>query len=102
MIMTRSLRQKRLRGGISNVVLFTKKTVPYTPEQNGVAERYIKTLKDMARSQIQFAKIELQGIDMKHWCSAVRASAYVLNRTYKTSKDSLREAVRTETQREHD
>ena len=59
-----------------------EKTVPYTPEQNGVAERYIRTLKNMARSQIQFAKIELQGIDMKHWCSAVRASAYVLNRTY--------------------
>ena len=51
-------------------------TVPYSPEQNGVAERMNRTLIESARSMIAHA-----GLPNSYWAEAVAAAAYVRNRT---------------------
>ena len=51
-------------------------TIPYTPEQNGVAERLNRTLVEAARSMISHS-----GLNSKYWGEAVVAAAYVRNRT---------------------
>ncbi|GBN42641.1 Retrovirus-related Pol polyprotein from transposon TNT 1-94 [Araneus ventricosus] len=55
-------------------------SMPYTPEQNGAAERENRTLVKCARSLIH--TIELQ---IKLWAEAINTSVHVLNRTAKTS-----------------
>lgn len=51
-------------------------TIPRTPEQNGVAERYNRTLLDKARCLIFDAKME-----KVFWEEAVATSAFLANRT---------------------
>src|SRR5437870_13732898 len=51
-------------------------TMPYTPEQNGAAERENRTLVESARSMIH-----AKGLPIKLWAEAVNTAAYVLNRT---------------------
>lgn len=51
-------------------------TAPYTPEQNGRAERDNRTLIESARSMIHAAKVP------KYlWAEAVNTAVYILNRT---------------------
>ena len=50
-------------------------TVPYTPQQNGVAERMNRTLMEMARSMIYHANCS-----QKLWAEAVATAAYLRNR----------------------
>ncbi len=51
-------------------------TVPYSPQQNGVAERVNRTLMESARSMLAHAKLA------DHlWAEAVAAAAYVKDRT---------------------
>lgn len=49
-------------------------TAPYTPEQNGVAERKNRTVVEMARSLL-LAK----GLSNGFWAEAVATSVYLLN-----------------------
>ncbi|CAD6889153.1 unnamed protein product [Tilletia caries] len=51
-------------------------TNPYTSQQNGVAERWNRTLQDRMR-----AMLLTSGLDSSYWPHAMRAAAYVLNRT---------------------
>lgn len=51
-------------------------TVPYTPELNGVAERYNRTIMEKARSMIFDA-----GLEKRFWNEAVYAAVYVTNRS---------------------
>lgn len=51
-------------------------TVPYTPEQNGRAEREIRTIVEAARTLIHSKNLPL-----KLWAEAVNTVVYVLNRT---------------------
>ena len=51
-------------------------TIPYTPEQNGVAERLNRTLMETAQSMISHS-----GLSSKYWGEAVVSAAYVRNRT---------------------
>ena len=55
-------------------------TVPYTPEQNGVAERLNRTLMEAARSMISHAKL-----NSSYWGEAVATATYVRNRTVTTA-----------------
>ena len=55
-------------------------TVPYTPEQNGLAERLDRTLMEAARSMISHA-----GLNSNYWGEAVGTAAYVRNRTTTTA-----------------
>lgn len=49
-------------------------TAPYTPEQNGVAERKNRTVVEMARSMIQ-----AKGLPIYFWAEAVATAVYLLN-----------------------
>eukprot|EP00253_Pinus_taeda_P035879 PITA_35879 len=51
-------------------------TVPYTPQQNGVAERKNRTLKEMANCMLQSKELSLN-----YWAEAVNCANYILNRT---------------------
>lgn len=53
-----------------------QRTVPYTPEQNGRAEREMRTIVEAARSMIHS-----KHIDFGFWAEAVNTAVYVLNRT---------------------
>lgn len=53
-----------------------QKTVPYTSEQNGRAERDMRTLVEAARSMIHSKSLSL-----KYWAEAINTAVYVLNRT---------------------
>ena len=55
-------------------------STPYTPQQNGVAERVIRTLMEAARCQM-YAK----NVDIELWGEAVASATYVLNRASSTT-----------------
>ena len=50
-------------------------TVPYTPQQNGVAERKNMSLMEMARCMVKS-----QALPHAFWLEAVMCATYVLNR----------------------
>ena len=49
--------------------------IPYTPQQNGVAERRNRTLMDMVRSMMSHA-----GLSLYLWGEAINTAQYILNR----------------------
>ena len=51
-------------------------TVPYTPQQNGVAERKNHTLKKMASCMIQS-----KGLSLQYWVKAINCANYIVNHT---------------------
>jgi hypothetical protein len=53
-----------------------RKTIPYTPQQNGVAERENRTLVEAARSMIH-----TKNLPLKLWAEVVNTAAFVMNRT---------------------
>jgi hypothetical protein len=53
-----------------------KHIVPYTPQQNGVAERKNRTLKEMANCMIQS-----NGLSLKYWAEAINCENYIVNHT---------------------
>src|SRR5699024_3267186 len=53
-----------------------RKTMPYTPEQNGAAERENRTIVESARTIVH-----AKNLPIKLWAEAVNTSVYVLNRT---------------------
>lgn len=56
-------------------------TVPYTPEQNGKAERENRTLVEAARTMLC-----AKGLPKKLWAEAVQTAVFVLNRTGKSNE----------------
>jgi hypothetical protein len=57
-----------------------KKSVPYNPEQNGKAEREMRTLVESARTMLLDKKLSKE-----FWAEAVNTAVYVINRTGKSS-----------------
>src|SRR5260370_28952117 len=57
-------------------------STPYTPEQNGVAERANSTLVESARSMIH-----AEGLGQEFWAEAVVTAAYIRNRVVSRSTD---------------
>ena len=53
-----------------------QKTTPYTPQQNGVAERMNKTLMERARSMLSGV-----GLGQEFWAEAVETACYLVNRS---------------------
>ena len=51
-------------------------TTPYTPQQNGVAERMNKTLMERARSMLSGA-----GLGQEFWVEVVDTTCYLVNRS---------------------
>ncbi|GMF23747.1 unnamed protein product [Phytophthora fragariaefolia] len=52
-----------------------EKTVPYTPQQNELAERMNRSLVKMARCMLYH-----EGIDKKWWAEAINTAAWIINR----------------------
>ncbi|POM58758.1 Rve domain containing hypothetical protein [Phytophthora palmivora] len=52
-----------------------KKTVPYTPHQNGLAESVNRSLVEMARCRLYH-----DSVDKKWWAEAVKTAAWIINR----------------------
>ena len=52
-------------------------TIPYTPQQNGVAKRKNHTLKEMANCMIQS-----KGLCLKYWAEEINYENYILNHTH--------------------
>ena len=50
--------------------------VPYTPQQNGVAERKNRTLKEMANCMLQS-----KGLILNYWAEAINCANYIINHT---------------------
>ena len=53
-----------------------QKTTPYTPQQNGVAERMNKTLMERARSMLSGVRL-----GQEFWAKAVETTCYLVNRS---------------------
>lgn len=53
-----------------------QRTVPYTPQQNGCAEREMRTIVESTRTMLHAKKLE-----KKFWAEAVNTAVYILNRT---------------------
>jgi hypothetical protein len=53
-----------------------KHIVPYTPQENGVAERKNRTLKEMANCMIQS-----KGLSLLYWAEGINCANYIVNRT---------------------
>jgi transposase InsO family protein len=51
-----------------------KHIVPYTPQQNGIAKRKNRTLKEMANCMIQS-----KGLSLKYWAEAINCEVYIVN-----------------------
>ena len=66
---------------VSAAGLTHRKTMPYTPQQNGAVERDNRTLMEMARSMLYAGELDLP----KYlWAESVNTVVYVLNRTAAT------------------
>ena len=61
-----------------------QKSVPYCPEQNGVAERMGRTLVEKARAMLKGA-----GLSNEFWAEAVANAAYVRNRSPTSSLENI-------------
>jgi hypothetical protein len=59
-----------------------QKTTPYTPQQNGVAERMNKTLMEKERSMLSGA-----GLGQELWAEAVSIACYPVNRSSSSALD---------------
>ena len=53
-----------------------QQTIPYTSQQNGVAEQKNHTLKEMANCMIQS-----KGLSLQYWAEAINYANYIVNCT---------------------
>lgn len=65
-------------------------TVPYNPEQNGLAERMNRTLVERAKSMMFDAKLH-----KKFWAEAINTASYLVNRSIASGTGKMPEEVWT-------
>jgi len=53
-----------------------QQTIPYTPQQNCLDERKIRTLKEMANCMLQS-----KGLSLNFWAKAINCVNYIVNHT---------------------
>lgn len=61
-----------------------QRTVPYSPEQNGSAEREMRTMVESARTMLH-----AKNLPIKLWAEAINTAVYILNRTGTSSVEGL-------------
>jgi transposase InsO family protein len=61
-----------------------ERTTPYTPEQNGVAERYNRTIHEMANSMMIAS-----GAPISLWGESIMTAAYIRNRSPTHALDGM-------------
>lgn len=57
-----------------------QRTVPYSPQQNGVAERMNRTIMEKARSMLHY-----KSVSTEWWAEAVHTAVYLINRSSNTA-----------------
>ena len=67
--------KKKIESFLSKHGIRHQKTVPHTPQQNGLAERKNRTLVEVARCIIYF-----KGLHKKFWAEAISCANFILNR----------------------
>ena len=55
-------------------------TIPYTPQQNGVAERKNHTLKDTLKEMAN-CMIQSKGLSLQYWAEAINYANYIVSHT---------------------
>ena len=58
-----------------------QRTVPYSPQQNGVAERMNRTIMEKARSMLHY-----KSVPTEWWAEAVNTATYLINRSTNTAQ----------------
>ncbi|KAE9184919.1 hypothetical protein PF002_g26302 [Phytophthora fragariae] len=61
-----------------------QRTVPYSPQQNGVAERMNRTIMEKARSMLHY-----KSVPTEWWAEAVSTAVYLVNRSTNTQHTSV-------------
>ena len=61
-----------------------ERTIPKTPQQNGVAERHNRTLVEMVRSMLLDSKLP-----QKFWGEAISTAVYLCNRSPTKALESM-------------
>ena len=72
---------EQIRNTLRRYGIRQRMTMPYTPEQNGCAERENRTVVEMARSLMHAHNDISQGL----WAEIINTSVYILNRTGPTT-----------------
>ena len=67
-------KNKKMAAVCAKLKIAQEFTVPYNPEQNGLAERNNRTLIEMVRCMLKDS-----GMDKKYWAEAIKTAAYVRN-----------------------
>lgn len=75
---------KRFRSFCSSYGIVQQTSAPYSPQQNGLAERMNRTIVEMARSMVHY-----MGLDLEWWGEAVNAAVYTINRLPNTARTSV-------------
>ncbi|GMF29760.1 unnamed protein product [Phytophthora fragariaefolia] len=60
-----------------------QRSVPYSPQQNGVAERMNRTIMEKARSMLYY-----KGVSTEWWAEAVNTAVYLINRSSNAHADA--------------
>lgn len=68
-------KNKRMAAACRNYGIVHQKTIPYSPQQNGVAERMNRTLIEKARCMMHY-----RAVPTKWWAEAVSTASYLINR----------------------
>ncbi|POM74849.1 Rve domain containing hypothetical protein [Phytophthora palmivora] len=66
---------RQFKAYLNNCGIKHEKTVPYTPQQNGLAEHINRSLVEMARCMLYH-----ESVDKKWWAEAVNTAAWIINR----------------------
>ncbi|KAJ8564192.1 hypothetical protein ON010_g7153 [Phytophthora cinnamomi] len=61
-----------------------QRTVPYSPQQNGVAERMNRAVLEKARSMLHY-----KGVSTEWWAEAVSTAVYLINRSTNTERSDM-------------
>ena len=61
-----------------------QRSVPYSPQQNGVAERMSRTIMEKARSMLFY-----KGVPTEWWGEAVNTAVYLINRSTNTANPEI-------------
>lgn len=75
---------KRFDGTCKASGIVHQLTTPYSPQQNGLAERMNRTVMEMARSMLHF-----KGVEMKWWAEAVNTAIFITNRTTNSVRSDI-------------
>ena len=71
-------------GVVSQPMWFMLKTIPYTPQQNGVVERKNRSLKEMATCMM-----EAKTLPPNFWAKAIKCASYIEKKVHHKNLDVM-------------